>query len=360
MIKVKSERIQYLDALRGIAVILMLQQHLGVWLWNAAFSNMAQMISEHPVFMAFNGAGGFAAPIFITLSGTGAFLFLKKNEKSNIIFIKRGILLILSGYLLNVLTPSWFSPGSWYVLHLIGFALICTPLLRKMSAPVLILMIFAVLAVSIGLQIYLDTPLRMGNQRMSNYKMSGGVFRLIFAEGHFPVFPWLAYFISGMLSAGWLYENKRKRIIYYSMTLCIISFLLHAFTMTGMHGAVNGPYMRIFRFNPNFYPSQLPISFMLIGLSSAAVFLSFYLDSIKSGIVMNTLVSLGRSSLSILFVHVVLFKEISLRLNFYRKLPETEGIALVILIIFIIMVLSRLWQRVDYRYGLEWLLRRFS
>ncbi len=355
----KTERLQYLDALRGFAVILMLQQHLGVWLWNAPFQNFALMISEHPVFMAFNGAGGIAAPIFITLSGAGAFLMIKKSNTSDTVFIKRGVLLIISGYLLNILTPSWFSPGSWYVLHLIGFALICTPVLVRMSDRVLLAAVFSVLALSIALQIYLNTPLQMGNDRMSNYKLTGGVFRLIFAEGHFPVFPWLAYFVSGMLAGRWLYGNKRKRILYYSVILCSLSVLLDAISLAGGM-TCNGPYLRIFRFNPNFYPSHLPISLLLISLSSAAVYLSTWLDGIKSGMVMNVFVSLGRSSLTILFVHVVIFKEISLRLNFYRKLPEMEGMLLVLLIISLFMLLSVLWRRINYRYGLEWILRTFS
>jgi len=148
--------------------------------------------------------------------------------------------------------------------------------------------------------------------------------------------------------------------MYYAVIFCAVCFLLHAFYLAGIPQAADGPYVRIFRFRPGFYPPHLPISFLLIGLSSAAVFFSFYLDRIKSGIVKNVLVSLGRSSLSILFIHVVLFKEIAMRFDFYRKLPEAEGMALVLLIIFIFMILSALWQKIDFRYGLEWSLRRFN
>jgi hypothetical protein len=37
------------------------------------------------------------------------------------------------GYLLNWLTPSWFSLGTWFVLHMMGLAIATAPLWRRLG-----------------------------------------------------------------------------------------------------------------------------------------------------------------------------------------------------------------------------------
>lgn len=49
-------RLLSLDALRGVAVILMMEQHLGVWLPRRSG------LTQGPLYMALNGLGGLAAP----------------------------------------------------------------------------------------------------------------------------------------------------------------------------------------------------------------------------------------------------------------------------------------------------------
>ena len=49
------KRLLGLDALRGIAVFLMIEQHLGVWLWRGP--NPGERMSDYPGLMVFNATG---------------------------------------------------------------------------------------------------------------------------------------------------------------------------------------------------------------------------------------------------------------------------------------------------------------
>ena len=120
-----ARRIDSFDLLRGVAVLLMMEQHLGVWLWRGPAPG--HRITDYPVLLGINILGGGAAPAFLMLAGVGAALFLGRAERSSLraarrVLGTRGVTILLFGYLLSLLTPSWFTLRSWYVLHLIGLS----------------------------------------------------------------------------------------------------------------------------------------------------------------------------------------------------------------------------------------------
>src|SRR5690606_2353965 len=129
MSEAPRKRLLGLDALRGIAVFLMIEQHLGVWLWRGP--NPGESMTDYPGLLVFNALGGGAAPAFVTLAGIGASLLISKRETPDVTLILRGIVVVAFGYLLSALTPSWFTWQSWFVLHLMGFGMLVTPLLRR-------------------------------------------------------------------------------------------------------------------------------------------------------------------------------------------------------------------------------------
>ena len=80
-------RLAYIDVLRGIAVILMIEQHLGFWLWNRPKG--FPLFSDYPVVISFNALGGMAAPLFIILAGVGtAFFILNHSEIDKTLFLR--------------------------------------------------------------------------------------------------------------------------------------------------------------------------------------------------------------------------------------------------------------------------------
>ena len=99
-------RLLSLDALRGVAVILMMEQHLGVWLWQVE-NPLRSALAQAPGYMAINGLGGLAAPTFITLAGAGTTMLVasRPGQPVDATLLRRGLLLLGFGYLLNLLPP---------------------------------------------------------------------------------------------------------------------------------------------------------------------------------------------------------------------------------------------------------------
>ena len=199
-------RLLSLDALRGVAVILMMTQHLGVWLWQVEEPHRG-VIAQAPVYMAINGLGGLAAPIFITLAGAGTSLMAARSAAGRGLdgtLLRRGLALMGFGYLLNWLTPSWFSLGTWFVLHMMGLAIATAPLWRRLGERALLAAEPVILLLTVAVQSFLGTPALLDNPRMRDTSLPGGPLRLALAEGQFPVLPWLALFLVGMVIGRWL------------------------------------------------------------------------------------------------------------------------------------------------------------
>src|SRR6056297_3507867 len=167
-------RVLSLDALRGLAVMFMIGQHLVYW--------VGAELSTSFTLRIFGALGGLAAPLFVTLSGLGSSLLSGRHENPDRLLLGRGLLVMGFGYLLNLLTPHWFSMQSWYVLHLIAFGLLTAPLLRRAPNGLLFALVFITIAATVGVQDYLNTPLRLSNARMAETVLPGGVLRLALAE----------------------------------------------------------------------------------------------------------------------------------------------------------------------------------
>ncbi|MEI6127610.1 MAG: heparan-alpha-glucosaminide N-acetyltransferase domain-containing protein, partial [Pseudomonadota bacterium] len=233
------ERINALDALRGLAALLMMEQHLGIWLWK----DQSRLFKD-PFMLCFNGLGGLAAPLFVVLAGMGAALLPFRHESPASLLMLRGLIIMAFGYMLNLLTPSWFSPGTWYVLHMIGFALIISPALLRLSPRALLASFVVILIATLYIHYYLKTPFPLSSSRMRNTQLPGGVFRLALAEGHFPIFPWLDFFIAGLLAGTWRRQHKNKNILYMAAACLCAGGILAAGGLTGFSPAAKGLLLR--------------------------------------------------------------------------------------------------------------------
>jgi uncharacterized membrane protein len=348
-----------IDALRGLAVIFMVIQHFGAWLWSTPLANPVQLIAKHPVIILLNGLGGFSAPAFITLAGAGSW-FLSRSAGSVSTHVKRGLILMIYGYTLNLIAPNWFSPGSWYVLHLIGFAVLLSPLLHRVPSGALVVLGFAFILIAPALQHLLGTPMALGNRDMADFHRPFGVLRLAFAEGQFPVFPWLGFFINGIVSARWI-EAQEKKNIHLLMAACFIAGTgLSAIGAAGPAWAGDEAVKRYFTLRAGFYPGFPPILFILQGLVLFALSLFTDFDRISSVRLPHFLICLGRTSLSVLFIHVFFFREMGILLGFHKVFSEPATLAITFAVIGLFAYLAVQWDRIGYRYGPEWLMRKLS
>lgn len=357
-------RLLSLDALRGVAVILMMEQHLGVWLW-AVENPLRSALAQAPGYMAINGLGGLAAPTFITLAGAGTSLLVasRPNLPVDGILVRRGLALLGFGYLLNLLTPSWFSPGSWFVLHLMGFAIATAPLWRRLGNGALLAAEAVLLVVTVAVQQWLRTPVLLDNPRMRDLELPGGALRLALAEGQFPILPWLGVFLAGMVVGRWLLAGRHDRVLALARACLLLGLVLigldyaaaHVPALAVLHEA---PWRRLVHVRTSFYPASPGIVLLLqcgvLLLLGAALHVERRRELDPRGV----LVTLGRASLTLLLVHVVLFREISRPLGAWQAFGRGTSLGIIAGWIVLCALLARLWQRGGYRFGAEWLLRR--
>lgn len=351
-------RLYSLDALRGVAVVLMVQQHLGAWMWNQPWNDIRALISNHPFMIGLNGLGGLAAPLFIVLAGIGASFLTVSKEKPDRVLFGRGLAVMALGYLLNLAVPGWFTIGSWYVLHLIGFSFVTTPLLRRMQTPWLLVVIAAGIASAVVVQTVLQTPYFIRNARMGDLTMPGGHLRLAIAEGHFPVFPWLSVFTAGMVAGRALLSGRPRNVVLLALglgatggLLALVGSVLPGFTQVG-------PIKRLFVMRTGFYPALPPITLLLSGAALLCTALAWRMEQSTRVAADNPLVCLGRASLTVFVGHIIVFRELAQRLGVSKACSKPWTLVLIAGVAGVAAALAMLWRRAGYRFGAEWLVRK--
>jgi uncharacterized membrane protein len=330
----------------------MIEQHVNYWLCGD--------LPRPALVLAASALGGLAAPLFVTLAGLGVTLAAQRKQAVDRVILLRGVGVMGFGYLLNALAPHWFSLGSWYVLHLIGFALCLSPLLRRLPSPALGGAIALVLVATLMVQNALGTPFLLTNRHMSDPGGAGGLLRHALAEGYFPIFPWIAFFMAGMLAGRWIGREQRGRIVALAAALLIGSLALAVAHASGLDLTRHQGLQRLFRVTSSFYPSLAPMSLFLMSCALLLISSFVALESRARFAMSSPLVSLGRASLTLLILHIVVIRESAVRFEFWRSLGATETLLVNAGVLAAAAVLAHRWQRAGFRLGAEWWLRRFA
>ena len=198
---------------------------------------------------------------------------------------------------------------------------------------------------------------------MRDATLPGGRARLALVASQFPILPWLTFYLAGFISGRWLADTQPRRV-----ALLGVAFATTAGAGAGLFelGISNHPWFtRAFELRLGFFPASPAIVGLLLGgalLLIAAVFAFETRHSISRD---NPLVTLGRISLSLLMLHVWLFREASRSVwisearptGLWRGLAPVPTLAVIFGFVILGMIASRYWERVGYRFGAEWLLR---
>lgn len=355
----KNNRLEYLDFAKGLAVIFMIVQHIGIWMWKLPWSKVMANFSDHIIYVSLNTLSGLSAPIFIFSAGTGAFLLMKKYDDNQKI-IKRGLFLLLLGYIHNLTITHWFTYGSWYVLHLMGFGFLLVPILKKLKSSYIVSIILIAVFCTYTIQTLIDTPLLLKNKNMSDVSQSWAMVRLAFVEGHFPILPWISFFF-----IGFLYGRLREREGYVKRSFLIGSSLL----VFGGGLILVGHFLpdlndsmlfaRLFFIKGRFYPMVLPMLLLLSGLTFIVINLLYLICSVTRIGEYNPIVLIGRFSLTIFFTHVYL-KFLIYELEKNQTYTKFETMSAITIALIVFTGLSYAAQKTNYKFSLEGLLRRLS
>lgn len=234
-----KDRLQFIDAIRAYAILMMLQGHFVDTMLAYRFRDLENALYSTWFFMR-----GMTAPIFFTITGL-VFTFLllrdgrpiRENERIRK-GIRRGFFLIFLGYLLKVNFPA-FLTGWFYksypaldVLHNIGFALLtlialyCLHLVSKISLPFLYF--------GGGIFIFLINPTWLAY----DWSFLPVVLRNYFDADNGSIFlpiPWLGFTLLGA-GFGWhlFHKTYLYRTWYWPAILLTTGLIIHFFSSKGL------------------------------------------------------------------------------------------------------------------------------
>lgn len=243
IIEQKTQRIESIDLLRGIVIIIMTLDHVRDYFHAEAFlfdpTDMKQ--TTVPVFLT-RWITHFCAPVFVFLAGTSAFQFgnTKGRQALSSFLLKRGIWLILLE--LTVINFGWFSniEFAFFALTVIwALAIGMIFLSFLIYLPLNWIFVFGILLIfghnSLD-SIHLGQP---GSSEATWWSLIHeqslvrlGSEHLVFIG--YPIIPWigvmaLGYYLGSLYTAKYS-PLKRKQVLMYSGIILTTLFILIRFT----------------------------------------------------------------------------------------------------------------------------------
>ncbi len=291
-------RIQSIDIVRGVIMIIMALDHTRDFFHNAGInSDPTDMATTTPILFFTRWITHFCAPNFVFLSGVSAFLAGTRRTKGELssFLIKRGLWLILVEVVLLSLA---FSANPLYnviilqVLWAIGFSMIILGLLCRLPVKTIAL-IGAVIVFGHNLLDYVKLPTTGIVGDLDNlFLIARGAFIPL---GHnrgifdlYAVVPWtgcmLLGYAFGAIFTGSFDAARRKKILLYTGLAAIAAFIILRFI--NQYGDPqpwsvqrNGIYTFMSFLNVSKYPPSLMYLLMTIG---PALVVLAYTEQIKN------------------------------------------------------------------------------
>lgn len=274
----KRVRIESVDVVRGVIMILMALDHTRDFFGNASLDPTDLTQTTIPLFFT-RWITHFCAPVFFLLTGTGAYLSLRKKSKSDLsrFLFTRGLWLI---FLEVTLTRclGWFFNFDYHVIVLIvlwalGWAMIVLSVLVYL--PVSIVLTFGVVMIA-------------SHNLLDSVQSSNPVWLILHSPGvilqhprvfeGYPLIPWV-----GVTAAGyglgqiysWPSERRRALLLRLGLSMTSAFFVLRGINVYGdprRWSTQESPAFTALSFlNTTKYPPSL--LFLLMTLGPAMVFL---------------------------------------------------------------------------------------
>lgn len=213
-----ANRIHELDLLKGIAVILMIINHVLFHFGNSfasefngtaleGFCTFARDAHSSNLLNALNVI--FCSGVFMTVSGITA-SFSKKPLKEGLMLtvIAAGITLLsyIVGLILNERLIIWFG-----IIHLMAVCKLLTPLLKKI--PKYLLPVAALAAFGLGIYFRTITITEPSLRFLAIFH-----FRCIgfTSSDYYPILPYIAFYIAGLFIGKCFYAENRKSYLPFT------------------------------------------------------------------------------------------------------------------------------------------------
>ncbi|MHA1765023.1 MAG: heparan-alpha-glucosaminide N-acetyltransferase domain-containing protein [Promethearchaeota archaeon] len=383
-------RLKSIDALRGFGIITVVLSHSAHY-W-------ANDVQTFPFYLIASLSIS-AAPIFMIFVGVSINFTIERNKtkgqtdrKIRNVIIKRGIFLICFGYIYNLIVEAsiFYLPlnldcsensvlnliylnatfWDWLVLfgifQIIGLGLILSYFLLKISKKMRLFLAMIVLLINI---IITYSPLLFGSPPYRTFQVdwhyipSINPLRIlldILFYGQFPIIPWMFYFIVGTIFGELLLEhvkiNKFKEFYKkYNRKFLILS--LSGFSLLFLLPV------------PDFFPdSTIYVIFTTsIVFSLYFIFFNFYeIKKIKSNKVDYVFLNVGKFTLDLYLISSLLTVDLFLLISnvigktLLGNLLPTIYYPLTFSYVIIIILISNIWAKKNFKYSLSWLERKIT
>ena len=317
MALVKSTRIESIDILRGVVMVIMALDHARDYFhYGSFFSDPTNLETTTPFLFFTRFITHYCAPVFVFLAGTSAFLYGSKKTKSELFkfLLTRGLWLIFLEVAVNGLIWSFdltYSLTLFQVIWAIGFSMICLSLLIYIPKKTLILLALILIA---------------GHNLLDNITLQGMSFKSVawyllhqsnfiplsqtrmIAFGY-PAIPWIGLMALGYC-LGSLYKKdfnaaiRKKWLLILGIVSIVLFFIIRGLNIYGdlvpwSTQDTTTKTMLSF-FNVTKYPPSL--AYILITIGHCLLFL-YGIETIKNRLT-NFLLIFGRVPLFYYFLHV--------------------------------------------------------
>jgi uncharacterized membrane protein len=334
----KKTRVESIDVLRGLVMIIMALDHVRDYFHvDANTGDPLNLQTTTPILFFTRWITHFCAPVFVFLSGTSIYLQSLRKTKAELagFLIKRGLWLILLE--VGVVTFGWtfdlqYSMLILQVIWAIGISMVLMGCIIRFPFQIVV----AIGALIVLLHNLLDFPERdpdLNAGLLWDLMHHGKFIPYPFAKTHlvliaYPFLPWTGLMMLGY-GFGKIMElpNRKKMLNILGLSLIGLFVLLRFINVYGdplpWSPQKNGFYTFLSFINVNKYPPSLLYMFITIG--PALLMLSF-LDTIKNSVT-NVLKIYGRVALFYYLLHLFLIHLVAMIIFFVRGNTMEEAIA---------------------------------
>ncbi|WP_298497207.1 heparan-alpha-glucosaminide N-acetyltransferase domain-containing protein [uncultured Algibacter sp.] len=315
---VKSTRIESIDILRGLVMVIMTLDHVRDYFhYGSFFSDPTNLETTTPFLFFTRFITHFCAPVFIFLAGTSAFLYGSKKTKSDLFkfLLTRGIWLVLLAIIVNNFLWKFDVTYSFIIFQVIWAIGLCMVLLSfAIFLPVRALLIIGLILIT-------------GHNLLDGIILQGSSFKSIvwyilhqqqfinigdrFFAFAYPIIPWFGLITLGYC-LGTLYKKdynpklRKKYLLSIGFTSIALFFIIRGINIYGnlepwtIQDTATKTILSFFSVTK--YPPSL--IYILITMGPSLLFL-YAVENIKNKVT-DFLLVFGRVPLFYYFIHILL------------------------------------------------------
>lgn len=357
-----TKRVEYIDLLRGWAVIVMIETHV-------VNATLSADLARGPVFEVLNFINGLVAPSFLFASGLAYAITTRRkvNDYLSLGFplfrqFGRLLLVLFIGYLLHIprfnyhhlryeagarAWESFFQVDilqciavSLLLLQVLLLALRSERMLYRVTMGMTVVIVFA-------------SPLMWGIEFRDFLPVPVAAYLNGMHDSLFPLFPWSAFLFAGALMGHYSVEAKEKKTTHpssgsgeagfmhlaalFALATIVFSFVLHP-----LASAVY-PLYDYWRVSPSFYLLRLGLVLLL----AAGMF--FY-ERAKGVSPRSVITVIGRESLIVYVTHLFLifgdFGKYNFNTTVHRSFGYLETLCVTVALCASMAALAFVWGRI--------------